>query len=75
MATLPRVFIIESLGFSDEKEDRFEGGILSRMLRLSGSEPEYMYLRTRRELEKAVALFEKAGSDICTYRVTATGVA
>ncbi|WP_038492285.1 hypothetical protein [Janthinobacterium agaricidamnosum] len=60
MATLPRVFIIESLGFSDEKEDRFEGGILSRMLRLSGSEPEYMYLRTRRELEKAVALFEKS---------------
>lgn len=30
------------------------------MLRLSGLEPEYMYLRTRRELEKAVALFEKS---------------
>ena len=60
MATLPRVFIIESLNFSDEKEDRYEGGILSRMLRLSGSEPEYMYLRTRRELEKAVPLFEKS---------------
>src|SRR5262245_57530432 len=31
------------------------------MLRLSGSEPEYMYLRTRRELEKAVELFGESG--------------
>jgi hypothetical protein len=28
------------------------------MLQLSGSQPEYMYLRTRRELETALALFE-----------------
>jgi hypothetical protein len=57
MRTLPRVFIIESLGLADERADRFEGGLLSKMLKLSGSEPEYMYLRTRRELEHAVALF------------------
>jgi hypothetical protein len=61
MRTLPRVFIIESLDLADEKADRFEGGLLSKMLRLSGSEPEYMYLRTRRELEKAVGLFAESG--------------
>ena len=56
--TVPRVFIIESLGLADEKADRFEGGLLSKMLQLSGSHPEYMYLRTRREFETALALFE-----------------
>jgi hypothetical protein len=57
MATVPRVFIIESLGLADEKADRFEGGLLSKMLQLSGSHPEYMYLRTKRELQKALQLF------------------
>ncbi len=56
--TLPRVFIVESLNLSDEKKDRFEGNHLSKILRLSGSEPEYMYLRTRRELEEVVDLFK-----------------
>jgi hypothetical protein len=60
MPTVPRVFIIESLGLADEKADRFEGGLLSKMLSLSGSHPEYMYLRTRRELEKALSLFEES---------------
>lgn len=55
---MPRVFIIESLALTDERADRFEGGLLSRMLQLSGSHPEYMYLRTRREFEKALLLFE-----------------
>lgn len=59
MATLPRVFIIESLALSDEKAERFEGSLLCKMLQLSGSQPEYMYLRTRRELEAALELFER----------------
>jgi hypothetical protein len=57
---VPRVFIIESLALADERADRFEGGLLSRMLQLSGSHPEYMYLRTRREFETALALFEES---------------
>ena len=60
MATSPRLFIIESLGLSDEKQDRYEGGLLSRMLSLSDSATEYMYLRTRRELDEAIDLFEES---------------
>jgi len=60
MKTIPRVFIIESLDFSDEQADRFEGKILAKMLQLSGSESQYIYLRTRRELEKAITLFKKS---------------
>lgn len=56
--TQPRLFIIESLTLEDEKADRFEGGHLSKILTLSGSKPEYMYLRTRKELEEAIDLFE-----------------
>ena len=46
------VFIIESLGFSDEKKDRFEGRILRDMLRLSGKTVEYWYVRTWKELQE-----------------------
>ncbi len=60
MRTLPRVFIIESLGLADEEANRFEGELLSKMLRLSGSEPKYVYLRTRREFEMALAMFEQS---------------
>ena len=60
MPTVPRVFIIESLGLADERADRFEGSLLCKMLQLSGSEPEYMYLRTRRELETALELFSQS---------------
>jgi len=56
--TQPRLFIIESLTLKDEKADRFEGGHLSKIMTLSGSKPECMYLRTKKELEEAIDLFE-----------------
>lgn len=60
MSGQPKVFIIESLRFEDEKEDLFEGTPIRKMMRLSGSDPQYIYLRTRRELEEAVDMFEDA---------------
>lgn len=51
------VFIIESLKFDDEKNKRLEGDFLSHILRLTGKEPEYYYIRTRKEMEKVLALF------------------
>jgi hypothetical protein len=48
--TRPGVFIIESLGFKDEKKKRFEGQILRDMLTLSGKEVQYWYVRTWKEL-------------------------
>lgn len=56
----PEVFILESLRFSDEKHNRYEGRILSDMLRLSGKEPEYFYFRTVKELPHLLNLFEKS---------------
>jgi hypothetical protein len=47
----PNVFIIESLKFSDEKKDRFEGKILSQILHLGGKESKYYYIRTEKELK------------------------
>jgi hypothetical protein len=58
MRTKPCVFIIESLRFDNEKEDLFEGKVLSQILRLSGSTPEYVYLRTKQELEEIIDRFE-----------------
>lgn len=58
MTTKPRVFIVESLRFEDEREDLFEGKVLSQILRLSGSTPEYVYLRTKQELEEVIDQFE-----------------
>ncbi len=49
-STIPQVFIIESLTLKDEEEERFEGRILKQILRLSGKESAYYYIRTRREL-------------------------
>ena len=59
--TTPQVFIIESLTLEDEKKERFEGRILKQILRLSGKESVYYYIRTRRELEKISKLFGKSG--------------
>jgi hypothetical protein len=52
--TRPGVFIIESLGFKDEKKGRFEGRILRDMLTLSEKEAEYWYVRTWKELTEEV---------------------
>ena len=59
-STLPHLFIIESLGLGDERKERFEGRVLKHILALSGKESEYYYIRTKRELEKMVALFAKS---------------
>ncbi len=56
----PEVFIIESLGFEDEKDNRFEGKILSDILYLGGKEPIYYYIRTKKELEKVLEIFGKS---------------
>jgi hypothetical protein len=59
--TTPQVFIIESLTLDDEKEERFEGRILKQILRLSGKESAYYYIRTRRELEEFIQVFAHRG--------------
>lgn len=58
--TSPQVFIIESLTLKDEEEERFEGRILKQILRLSGKESAYYYIRTRRELERIAKVFAKS---------------
>lgn len=55
--TIPNVFVIESLRFSDEADDRFEGRILQQILRLSDRQSKYYYIRTRRELERVAKMF------------------
>jgi hypothetical protein len=61
MTTKPEVFIVESLTFEDEREERFEGQIIKRILGLSGKTCEYYYIRTRRELEEVLKLFNHSG--------------
>ena len=61
MSTTPEVFIIESLDPDDEGNGRFEGGIISRILRLHGKEPRYRYVRTRRQFQAAIRQFERSG--------------
>ncbi|WP_266029767.1 CHAT domain-containing protein [Brucella intermedia] len=57
--TKPELFIIESLTLEDEDAGRQEGEILSRMLRLAGKDgTRYYYIRTKRELEEMIDLFE-----------------
>src|SRR5438105_2928617 len=57
MPTKPEVFIVESLNYKDEKADRFEGEVISRILRLNGKEPIYYYIRTQKELVSILDLF------------------
>ncbi len=63
MTSKPEVFIVESLSLDDEKEDRFEGDVLCKVLRLSGKEPIYRYIRTKRELAEFADEFDE-----CEYR-------
>lgn len=60
IATKPEVFIIESLDPDDEGNGRFEGGIISRILKLHGKSPKYRYVRTKEEFEDAVTEFGKS---------------
>jgi hypothetical protein len=54
---IPDVFIIESLDPDDEGNGRFEGAIISRILRLHGKNCRYRYVRTRQQFEDAVEEF------------------
>jgi hypothetical protein len=58
--TSPNVFIIESLKFDDERDDTFEGRLLSEILHLGGKKSEYFYIRTRREMEEVMEIFEES---------------
>jgi hypothetical protein len=53
----PDVFIIESLELDDEKNNRFEGKILSDILHLGGKKPIYYYIRTKKEFKKILEIF------------------
>lgn len=55
--TVPDVFIIESLDPDDEGNGRFEGSIISNMLRFHGKNPKYRYVRTLHDFEEAVTEF------------------
>ena len=59
MATLPEVFIIESLKFEDEDANMTEGEILAGMLRLIGKcKTQYFYIRTEKELDEIIDKFD-----------------
>lgn len=57
-STQPAVFIIESLRFKDEKNNRLEGQILSHILQLNNISSEYYYFRTKKELIEILEMFE-----------------
>lgn len=57
LKTKPQVFIIESLTFDDEKNNRYEGKIISDILHLNNKSSEYYYIRTKKELEEVLEIF------------------
>lgn len=59
--TVPDVYVIETLNPDDEGNGRFEGAVLSQILRLHGKNPKYRYVRTRQQFEKAVRNFGASG--------------
>lgn len=60
MSTQPSVFIVESVRFSDEESGHREGRILSDILRMSGKDVKYRYIRTKKELRVVLKQFEKS---------------
>jgi len=60
MSSTPQVFIIESLKLEDEVHDRFEGKVLSEMLKFTGSETKYFYIRTKKEFQEVMGIFSKS---------------
>lgn len=56
--TFPAVYIIESLDFDDEENDRLEGEVLRRHLNLAGVKCKYVYIRTKPELREVLGRFE-----------------
>ncbi|MFZ0034910.1 MAG: hypothetical protein WAK60_07995 [Sedimentisphaerales bacterium] len=57
---IPNVFIIESLQFTDEKDDRYEGKFLSHILHLGGKKSKYYYIRTLKELMEVLKIFKRS---------------
>ncbi len=55
--TVPELFIIESLRFEDEKNNRFEGKIVADILNLNGRRSAYYYIRTKSEFLSVLRLF------------------
>lgn len=58
--TLPEVFILESLSKKDERHKRFEGLVLSDMLRLAGKNPKYYYFQNKEELTFLMGLYRQS---------------
>jgi hypothetical protein len=56
--TKPGVFIIESLSFADEQHKRFEGQLIANILDLNLIPSKYYYIRTKRELNEVLDLFD-----------------
>jgi hypothetical protein len=54
------VFIIESLDLEDEEQGRFEGKIITEMLRMLNVEVYYTYIRTKDELKVMIKKFEES---------------
>jgi hypothetical protein len=59
---LPNVFIIESLNFDDEDNDRYEGKFLSHILNLDREKKTsiYYYIRTKKELVEILNKFDSS---------------
>jgi hypothetical protein len=55
--TRPQVFIIETLEFSNEAKNEYEGRRISDMLELSGKNCHYVYIRTKAELKAVLRRF------------------
>ncbi|OHV67157.1 hypothetical protein LCM4577_26760 [Mesorhizobium sp. LCM 4577] len=56
---IPEIFTIESLRLRDEDDASQEGQLLSKILHLSGKKrTKYFYIRTKRELEEIIDIFE-----------------
>lgn len=53
----PSIFIIESLTFEDEENERYEGKFLSHILSLGGIETLYYYIRTKKEFKEVLKKF------------------
>lgn len=59
-ATLPELFIIESMNDADEESGFFEGVRIAQILRLAGLKPKYFYVQDERELELLVPVFRQS---------------
>lgn len=60
MATIPDIFIIESLGPDDEGNGRLEGPIIAHIAKLHGKNPTYRYVRNRKDFAIAIRDFAKS---------------